>query len=118
MIDGIILKIDIVYSFDGNEHAFGVVTASPGRCEPGDPQKQKILPEPELKGSLPSKGTGVVSCYPAYSLQNDCELISRVPCHWHGIWVIPRRLHFHPSSLSWAEGFLLGRFNQEISVTE
>jgi hypothetical protein len=75
IIDGIILEIHIFESIDGNEYAFGAVTANPGWCEPGDPHKQKIFPERELKGSLLSKGTGSISRYPGYSLQNECELI-------------------------------------------
>jgi len=43
------------------------------RCEPGQSQKQKILPERELKGSLPSKGTGSIPRYPGYGLQKACE---------------------------------------------
>ena len=42
-------------------------------CEPGQSQKQKILPERELKGSLPSKGTGLISRYPGYGLRKVCE---------------------------------------------
>ena len=55
-----------------------MVTANPGRCEPGDPHRQKILPERELKGHLPSKGTGFISRYTGYSLWKENELISRV----------------------------------------
>jgi len=42
-------------------------------CEPGQSQKQKIPPERELKGSLPSKGTGSIPRYPGYGLQKACE---------------------------------------------
>ena len=42
-------------------------------CEPGQSQKQKILPERELKSNLLSKGTGLISRYPGYGLQKACE---------------------------------------------
>jgi hypothetical protein len=49
-------------------------------CEPGQSQKQKILPERELKSNLLSKGTGLISRYPRYGLQQDSELV-RNKCH-------------------------------------
>ena len=44
-------------------------------CEPGPSQRQKILPERELKSNLLSKGTGFISRYPGYSLQQGSELV-------------------------------------------
>jgi hypothetical protein len=49
-------------------------------CEPGQSQRQKILPERELKSNLLSKGTGLISRYPRYGLQQDSELL-RNKCH-------------------------------------
>ena len=44
-------------------------------CEPGQSQRQKILPERELKSDLLSKGTGLISRYQGYGLQQDSELV-------------------------------------------
>lgn len=46
-----------------------------GWCEPGQSQRQKILPERELKSNLLSKGTGFISRYSRYGLQKGCEPI-------------------------------------------
>jgi len=75
IIDGIIPEINSTESIDGNEYACRTITANPGRCEPGDLHKQKILPERELKSHGPSKGAGLISRYPRYGLQQERELI-------------------------------------------
>ena len=49
-------------------------------CEPGQSQRQKILPERELKSNLLSKGTGLISRYPRYGLQQESEPV-RNKCH-------------------------------------
>ena len=102
---GIITKIPTRQSVDRKEYASGKVTATRVWCEPGQSHKQKILLECELKCKLQSKGTGLISRYPGYSLQKVHELASHKCLHSAGIRVVPRRYYFFPSSLNWDEGF-------------